>query len=175
MNLSDRPLAPAPYDLLPPVRTFELTSESFKNDSAMPHMNVGPGDDVSPQLSWSGFPEETKSFVVNCFDPDAPSPSGFWHWNIVDLPAKVTHLDEGAGTSDATLPAGFHVRNDIGTHAYTGPNPPKGDRVHRYFFAVHALDVDELHLGADASPTLVAFSALFHTIARAVIVGNFAQ
>lgn len=175
MNLNDRPLAPEPYELLPPVPAFELKSATFTQRAELPRLVVATGEDISPQLEWAGFPPQTKSFLINCFDPDAPTPAGFWHWTIIDVPAHIHHLPEGAGASDALLPAGFHLRNDGGTNRYTGPNPPSGDRPHRYFFAVHALDVESLGLGADATPTVAAFQALFHTIARAELVGTFQQ
>lgn len=172
MNL-DRPVAPDPYSLLPQTATFELSSPVFEDAEPLPDLFAGCGDDLSPALQWSGFPSETKSFMVNCFDPDAPTPAGFWHWTVVDVPAQITSLDEGAGTSNASLPGGFHVAGDGGAYAYYGPYPPEGDRAHRYYFAVHALDVETLGLDADATPTVVAFNALFHTIGRAVLHGTY--
>lgn len=165
-----RPVAPDPYTSLPAVPSFTLTSATLVDGTAMPAEHTADGGSTSPQLSWTGFPASTRSFLVSCFDPDAPTPAGFWHWTVVDLPLETTSLDEGLGESDLMLDgAAFHVRNDGGGFDYTGAAPPAGDRAHRYVFAVHALDVDTLDLDADASPTAVAFTALFHTVARATL------
>ncbi|GAA2527250.1 YbhB/YbcL family Raf kinase inhibitor-like protein [Rarobacter incanus] len=173
MNL-DRPVAPAPYDLLPAVPTFALISHDATNQEPLDHNLSAEGDNESPHLSWTDFPAETQSFFVTCFDPDAPTPSGWWHWLIVDLDVAITELPRGAGESDITLPgAAFHLRNDSGTHAYSGPLPPAGDRPHRYYFAVHALDVDTLGLEDDASAARAYMTAQQHTIARALIVGTY--
>lgn len=172
MNLQDRPLAPDPYELLPPVPAFSVESAQFAPGGPLPPSAAGDGDDTSPSLSWTGFPPETKSFVVNVFDPDAPTPAGFWHWSVVDIPVSTTHLP--AGVTASQLPEGaFEVRNDAGTVGYTGPYPPAGDRPHRYVFAVHALDVDHLPVDESSAPTAVAFNALAHTIARATVTGTY--
>ena len=169
-----RPTAPDPYELLPPVPEFTLTSEDVSHDQPMPSAHSAEGGSLSPQLSWSGFPDATQSFLLSCFDPDAPTPAGFWHWTVVDVAADVTALDQGDGQSDLMLPgAAFHVRNDGGGYDYTGAAPPPGDRPHRYYFAVHALDVDTLELDPEDSPTKVAFTAVFHTLARAVLAPTF--
>lgn len=169
-----RPIAPDPYELLPQVPSFTVTSADVGHGEPLAEIHTAAGGDVSPQLSWSGFPEGTQSFLVTAFDPDAPTPAGFWHWTVLDLDVGITELEQGAGQSDLTLPgAAFHVRNDGGGHSYAGAAPPEGDHVHRYYFAVHALDVDTLDLDPDDSPTKVAFTALFHTIARAVIAPTY--
>ncbi|HWO62491.1 MAG TPA: YbhB/YbcL family Raf kinase inhibitor-like protein [Umezawaea sp.] len=164
----DRPTAPDPYELLPAVGTFEVTSKDVAHGEPMDPSHTLDGGNTSPQLSWRGFPEGTRSFVVTCFDPDAPTPSGFWHWLLVDLPATTTELPTGA--ADAPLPPGaFHARNDFGTIDYGGAAPPPGDGEHRYYFVVHAADVDVLGVGAATSPAAISFALAFHTLARAIV------
>ena len=166
----ERPYPPEPYSLLPVVPRFVLHSTDVTAGEQMDEQHAG--GNVSPQLSWNGFPEGTKSFLVNCFDPDAPTPAGFWHWTIVDLPVTVTSLPTGAGSQPA--PQGATVlRNDLGTADFTGAAPPPGDHPHRYVFAVHALDVQSLDLDPSVTPTAAAFTALFHTLARATLTATF--
>lgn len=172
----DRPVAVNPYDYLPPVPAFAVTSEDVVDGEPTPlafaHTSVGGGN-LSPQLAWSDVPAGTQSLVVTCFDPDAPTPSGFWHWVAVDLPGSTRALPRGAGSSDATLPGGFHVRNDYGTQDYGGAAPPAGDMTHRYFFVVHAVDVPRLGVDADVSPAVVSFHLAFHTLARGIVTPTF--
>jgi Raf kinase inhibitor-like YbhB/YbcL family protein len=172
----ERPVAPDPYELLPAAGSFTVTSTDVTDGEqlALTHVHTSAGgENVSPQLAWSGFPAETKSFVVTCFDPDAPIVSGFWHWIAVNIPASVTELPSGAGAGDDSLPGGaFHVRNDMGSDDYVGSAPPQGDMVHRYYFVVHAVDVEKLDV-AGATPAVVGFNLAFHTLARAVITPTY--
>jgi Raf kinase inhibitor-like YbhB/YbcL family protein len=166
-----------PFSRLPEVPTFELTSTDVTDGQPLPvaqasgAMGVPGGEDRSPQVSWSGFPAETKSFVVQMYDPDAPTLSGFWHWVVADIPASVTALESGAAT-----PAGAQAyRNDTGQPGYVGAAPPAGHGPHRYFLVVSALDTESLGLPAEASPAYVGFNVSGHVLARAVLVGTFEQ
>jgi len=168
----ERPVSPNPYDLLPPVPSFTVTSEDIQDGQPLKPDQVAAEGNTSPQVSWSGFPEETKSFVVTLFDPDAPTPSGFWHWVLVDVPADVTSLPTGAAAGELPGKA-FHVRNDGGEKGFTGAAPPQGDQVHRYFLVVHAVSEDTLGVDSDASPAVVSFNLAFKTLARGVIHGTY--
>lgn len=171
-----RPLAPDPYSLLPVVPSFTLTSDDVRNGERLPDAHAAPPRaNVSPHLHWEGFPPQTRSFFVNVFDPDAPGPSGWWHWAVVDLPVTTTSLARGAGSPDTErLPLGaFHLRGDDGVAGYVGAAPPPGDREHRYVFAVHALDVEHASVGPQTMPGAAACGATFHTIARALLVTTY--
>jgi Raf kinase inhibitor-like YbhB/YbcL family protein len=169
----DRPVAPDPYKLLPEVGSFTVTSTDVADGKPLSDDHAFAGGNTSPQLSWSGFPAETKAFVVSCFDPDAPVVSGFWHWTLVNLPVTVTELPTGAGTTERLDNGAFHVRNDFGSKSYGGAAPPPGDQVHRYYFVVHAIDVEALDVDADTSPTVVGFNLAFHTLARATLTPTY--
>jgi Raf kinase inhibitor-like YbhB/YbcL family protein len=175
----DRPEAQHPYEKLPKVGSFSVTSTDLTDGEPQHERHAYDGaadnaENVSPQLSWSGFPDETKSFVVTCYDPDAPTPSGFWHWILVDLPVTTTSLDRNAGAAGASLPGGaFSVRNDWSSKDYGGAYPPDGDRPHRYYYVVHAVDVESLGVDSEASAAVVSFNLAFHTLARAELVATF--
>ncbi len=103
-------------------------------------------------MRWSGAPKGTQSFVVTLFDMDEHNtPSGWWHWVVYDLPANATELPAGAGVVNSkTLPAAAHQgRTDLGTDAYHGPCPDKGDKPHRYVFTIYALKVPKLSVPPD--------------------------
>jgi Raf kinase inhibitor-like YbhB/YbcL family protein len=168
----ERPVAPNPYDLLPVVAAFTVTSADIVDGAPLKDDQVAALGNTSPQLSWSGAPEGTRSFVVTCFDPDAPTPSGFWHWALVDLPPDCTSLATGAAAGE--LPgSAFHCRNDGGPKGFMGAAPPPGDQVHRYFFVVHAVAEDSLGVDSDASPAVVSFNLAFKTLARGVLHGTY--
>ena len=159
---------------MPAVPSFTVTSDDVSDGQPLKDDQVTSGGDTSPQLSWSDAPEGTKSFTVTCFDPDAPTPSGFWHWVLVDLPADVTSLEAGAGSEGADLPGNaFMCRNDGGTNAFTGAAPPEGDQPHRYFFVVHAVNEESLGVDSDASPAVVSYHLAFKTAGRAIIKGTY--
>ncbi len=180
--MPDRPVPPDPYDFLPQVPSFTVTSTDCSHGEplARPHvsgvMGAG-GEDRSPQLSWSGFPEGTRSFAVTVYDPDAPTASGFWHWAVANIPASVTELPSGAGDKDSpALPEGaVQLRNDGGFAGFVGAAPPAGHGAHRYFVVVHAVDVDRLDVDSDTTPAVLGFNLFFHTLARASLVATYEQ
>jgi Raf kinase inhibitor-like YbhB/YbcL family protein len=169
---------PDPYRYLPKVPSFKVTSETVRKGHPLPTpqlsgiFGVPGGKDISPQLSWSGFPDRTKSFVISMYDPQAPTGSGFWHWIVTDLPATTTSLPENAGDLNSkALPTGaIQLNGDAGAPRYIGAAPPRGSGVHNYYLTITALDVAKSGLGSTASGALLGFTIGGHTIARATLV-----
>ena len=166
-----------PYQTLAPVPAFTVTSTDLRDREPLALAQVSGifgagGEDVSPQLAWSGFPPDTRGFAVTVLDPDATTGSGFWHWAVANIPADVTQVPRGAGNQAGLgLPeAAVQLRNDGGTIGYLGAAPPPGHGRHRYFVVVHAVDLEILDIEPSATPAALGFALSFHTLARAIIV-----
>src|SRR5438093_10235970 len=171
-----------PYENLPSAASFSLTSSDLREGGklAMPHVSRifgAGGADVSPQLSWSGFPSKTKSLVVTMCDPEAPTVTGFWHWAVVNIPGNVTELPAGAGDeSGSGLPPGaFQLKNDARMARYVGAGPPPGHGKHRYIFAVLALEAEKIEIDREATPAYLMYMLFNGTLGRAFLEGWYEQ
>jgi Raf kinase inhibitor-like YbhB/YbcL family protein len=158
--------------------TFSLSSPDIADGQPVPMAHVNDkagGGNRSPALVWSGAPEGTKAFAVTCYDPDAPTGSGWWHWTVFDLPASTTNLSAGIGPDGAGLPAGAgQGRTDFGAAGYGGPAPPPGDVPHRYIFTVHALS-KLLGLDDQASGAMVGFNIHFASLGSASLTALYGR
>jgi Raf kinase inhibitor-like YbhB/YbcL family protein len=169
-----------PFDRLPQVPGFELKSAAATDGQALPlaqmsgAFGVPGGQDISPDLTWSGAPAGTQSYAVTVFDADAPSMSGFWHWAVANIPASVTALPAGAGEgTGTTLPQGaIQLPNDARLPQYIGAAPPAGHGSHRYFITVHALDVEDIGVPPEGTPAFLDFTMASHILGRATIMAT---
>ena len=159
--------------------TFTVTSTDVKADQPLAQAQMSAmfgagGQDISPQLSWSGFPKETKSFAITVYDPDAPTGSGFWHWAVMNIPATVVSLPSGAGAPNSTvLPKeAVQLKNDANLTQFLGAAPPPGHGIHHYIITVYAVDVAALDIPQTATPAYLGFNLFTHALAKAVLVGT---
>jgi Raf kinase inhibitor-like YbhB/YbcL family protein len=160
------------------LTTFTLRSNEIGGQATSRQVYQGfgcTGENISPQLYWENPPEETKSYAVTMYDPDAPTGSGFWHWVVFDIPAATNELKSDAGNPAKNLaPAGsLQSLTDYGQYGYGGPCPPEGHGFHTYIITVHALSVDKLGLDKTATPAFVGFNLWANTIAKASLVMYF--
>lgn len=184
-TMTSAPFSYNTYDSLPSAPSFQVTSTDITDGGVLPGpqlskaFGVEGGEDTSPNLTWSGFPPETKSFAVTCYDPDAPTVSGFWHWIVYDIPASVTSLPTGAGTPDKNdlLPAGAkQLKNDAGFAGFLGAAPPPGHGSHRYIFCVTALPVENLPIDENTSPAVCHFNMFgAGVLGRAFLTATFGR
>lgn len=153
---------------------IKVTSSTFPTDGLIPpKVAYGPcgGLNVAPQLSWSNVPEGTKSFALICFDPDAPTGSGFYHWVVANIPASVTSFGENG------LPAAaVQGWTDYGESKWGGPCPPTGDPPHRYHFTIYALDVPTIDgAGPTTTGAKLVFSMRGHLLAQGTLTGKYGR
>jgi len=155
--------------------TMTVTSNAFANGATIPvpeGQNGCGGTNVSPDLSWSGAPAGTQSFVITEFDPDAPTGSGFWHWVLYNIPPTTTSIALGAGTNP---PVGTSGLNDYGALGYGGPCPPVGDGPHHYHITVSALSTMLTNMPANATGAYVTFNMDGNVIGQGTYLGLYAR
>ena len=144
---------------------LKLTSPAFSHHEGIPERHTGDGEDVSPELQWSGAPDGTKAFAVVCHDPDAPLVDGFTHWVAYAIAGDASGLPEGGGDVTSGV-------NSFGNSGYNGPAPPPGHGTHHYYFWVYALDEDvDLEPGLDRRGLYERIED--HVIEQARLVGTY--
>lgn len=168
------------YSVFAKSPELTVTSSDFKEGETLSieHVFKGFGCDggnLSPQLSWSGAPEGTNSYIVTAYDPDAPTGSGWWHWTVFNIPASVTSLDGGIGKT-ATLPEGaIEGKTDFASNGFGGACPPEGDEAHHYIFTVFAMPDATYPLDASAPGAKVGFYANANALAKGQLTGKYAR
>jgi hypothetical protein len=182
MNLFTKSLVLASSILLSAsvfAETFALTSTDIKQgefmNKAQEFNGFGcDGANISPQLSWSGAPEGTQAFAVFAYDLDAPTGSGWWHWQLVNIDKNVNSLAAGVESSNdqKALQGVTQIKNDYGQHFYGGVCPPVGNTAHRYQFTVYALS-QKLDLPQDPSGALTGFMVKSNSLASATIEAHY--
>jgi hypothetical protein len=161
---------------------FKLSSPAMKPGAVLSEEQVFngfgcSGKNQSPALKWTAGPNETKSYAINVYDPDAPTGSGWWHWIVYNISANVTELAAGAGDPSGNLlpPGAIQGRTDYGTHAFGGACPPKGDKPHRYIFTVYSLKVEKVDVPADASAALIGFMINANSLGKASFTAKYGR
>jgi Raf kinase inhibitor-like YbhB/YbcL family protein len=149
---------------------IRLTSSAFEQGGSIPSVYSCEGEDVSPDLQWSGAPVTTRSYALVCEDPDAPRGT-YIHWVLFNVPGDAVELNR-AVPSVPELPSGArHGRNTAGDMAYAGPCPPPGSP-HRYFFRLYALDIS-LNLPAGATKAELEKAMNQHIVAQGTLMGRY--
>lgn len=150
---------------------MRVSSKDFQDQGVLPWKSVSKalgGQDMAPVLDYDGVPPDAKSLALTCYDPDAPTGSGFWHWIVVNIPASPS----GTLSPDA-LPAGARVvANDAGAEAFSGALPPPGHGPHRYVFTLHALGLESIDAGS-MPQAYTRFTVMTNELARASMTATF--
>jgi len=151
--------------------TLSLTSNAFASGQNIPSKYSCLGREISPDLSWTNFPAQTKSFALIVDDPDAPM--GTWvHWVMYNIPASSNSLPEAVPAGGQLSDGSLQGKNSSGNLGYNGPCPPSG--THRYFFKLYALDTTlVLSSGASKDQLLKAMNG--HILAQGELMGTFSK
>ena len=159
---------------VPAGPAFVLQSPAFPDNAPIPDKYTGKGEDISPTLTWTNTPAQTKSLALIMDDPDAPGGT-FTHWliyNLITNNGGLSGLAEGVQRGE-TVPGGARqLKNDAGEVGYSGPMPPPG-KLHHYHFTLFALDrmlsatlVDRQQLQAALNGHILAQTRLTGTYQR---------
>lgn len=153
--------------------TVTLTSTAFEDGAPIPQRHAGPGvgDDISPQLQWSGVPGDAVEIVLIIEDPDAPLPRPVVHALVTGIDPRLGELPERALNSGTALPIHIGV-GSFRRRGYAGPRPIAGHGPHRYMFQLFALD-RPTGLGDDAKLAGALAAVDGHVIARGKLTGFY--
>ncbi len=154
--------------------SITIHSTAFEPNEAIPIRHTEDGEDLSPELSWTGLPDGAVELALIVDDPDAPTDQPWVHWVLYRIPAEIDALAEGLPYADVlAAPAGaLQGVNTWGTVGYRGPAPPPGHGIHHYQFTLYALDESlDLEPGLDKATLLTAIKG--HIVGQGELVGTY--
>ena len=155
---------------------FTLTSDDISGQltKAQEYQGFGcNGENISPALQWEGAPQETKSFAITMYDPDAPTGSGWWHWIVFNIPKDINSIPSNASKLHLLPKGAVEGLTDYQTVGYGGACPPKGDKAHRYIITVYALDTAKLNADSTTNPALLGYLINLHSLAKSSIISYY--
>jgi hypothetical protein len=156
------------------LKSESITEGQTLNDNQVYNGFGCTGKNLSPQLSWTGVPDGTKSLAITIYDPDAPTGSGWWHWLAYNIPVSTSALNEGASLTK--MPEGtVEGLTDYGTPGFGGACPPVGDKPHHYIVTLFALDVDKLDVDAKATAAMIGFNLNTHMVEKVTLTGVYGR
>jgi hypothetical protein len=161
-------LVTAPAGMSVAMAGIELRSPAFNDHDLMPERFSRTADNISPPLEWSPAPEGTEELVLLCEDPDS-RPEPFLHWLVTGIDPRTTGVAE-----DHVPEGGQEWPNGFGTIGWGGPQPPKGEDPHRYFFHLYAVS-EPLNLSPHPTAEEARRAAEQRELASGTIVGLFAR
>jgi len=160
------------------AQEFTLKSDELRGQITETQVLSGfgcSGKNISPSLKWMNAPEDTKSFALTVYDPDAPTGSGWWHWVIFNISSDISELRQNAGNLQRSLAPKESIQSmtDFGNPGFGGACPPLGDKPHKYIFTIFALNISKLDLNEKTPPAMVGFFLNKHAIAKASIIAYY--
>ncbi len=155
---------------------MQITSNAFTANTTIPKRYTGEGEDISPELNFSGIPDNTKELALIMDDPDAPRPTPWVHWVIYNIAPSTTTLPENIARTaqPKQLPGAMQGQNSWPSDniGYRGPMPPVGHGLHHYHFRLYALDTQlNLQPGLTKDELLAAMQG--HIIEQTELVGTY--
>jgi Raf kinase inhibitor-like YbhB/YbcL family protein len=158
--------------------SMKLASTSYQDNQSIPvkytNIGVSGGQNVSPQFSWSEFPDRTKSFVLAIIDIH-PIASNWVHWMLIDIPSNIISLDENCSNTSRIPLNSKELINSFGKKGYGGAQPPKGSGKHEYVATIYALDTEKINLSGQISETELLREIKSHILDKAVLSGFFSR
>jgi Raf kinase inhibitor-like YbhB/YbcL family protein len=153
-------------------QSLSLESDAFLNNSTIPAEFTCDGADISPALTWSNSPEETKSFALICDDPNAPGVT-FTHWIVYNIPTSIKDLDKNMPIQLVLNSGASQGKNDFGEIGYSGPCPPRSI-THHYYFKLYALD-SMLDISAGVTKIQLVSAMRGHILGSAELIGIYSR
>ena len=145
-----------------------LWSPAFARGEMIPLDHACAGDNVSPELNWSGGPAAGSYAIV--FTDNS---NGLIHWALWDIPAELMTLAEeiDSGYEPADVPGAKQSENYFDQRFYAGPCPPEQ---HNYEFMLYAVDQPSLeNLDMSSTREEIELEIQAHAVAMASLAGVY--